>query len=391
MGLSVDIEKKLGAFRLRVRFEAGDGVTALLGASGSGKSVTLKCIAGIERPDRGRITLDGAALYDSASGVDLPPQARRTGLLFQNCALFPHWTVRRNLWAGAVRERDRVRRRELVAEALERFGLTELAERYPSQLSGGQRQRTALARVLLSRPRAVLLDEPFSALDAHLRGQMEQEVREILRGYGGTVLLVTHDREEAYRMADGIVVLDGGAVAVYGPKEEVFADPRTRAAALLTGCGNLSRLEPWGDGNRARAVDWGVTLTLPRAIGDAQYVGIRGRDIRSAGEQNSRPAAEQDTRSAVEQDSRSAGQTENRFLCRVEDVTENPFSVTVSLRPVGTEGMSGGGGTPSGEIPSVNGGTVPLRWELDRELWERLRGGTAEVILPPSALLLLTE
>ena len=179
MALSVDIRKALGNFHLAVQFDAGDETLALLGASGCGKSVTLKCIAGILTPDEGHIELDGVTLYDSASRINLPPQRRQVGYLFQQYALFPNMTVRQNI-AAAVR--DKARRQTEVAEKLRQFRLEAVADQKPGQLSGGQQQRCALARILASEPTAILLDEPFSALDSYLKYQLELELAETLGG-----------------------------------------------------------------------------------------------------------------------------------------------------------------------------------------------------------------
>ena len=173
MALTVQIQKRYGDFRLDVDFTAEDGqALALLGASGCGKSATLKCVAGIDRPDRGRIELDGQVLFDSEADIDLPPQRRRVGLLFQSYALFPNMTVERNI-AVCLGRLDRRERRRRTAELLALLRLEEQAALHPRQLSGGQRQRAALARVLAAEPRALLLDEPFSALDSFLRQQLE--------------------------------------------------------------------------------------------------------------------------------------------------------------------------------------------------------------------------
>ena len=196
MALSVDIRKALGNFHLAVQFDAGDETLALLGASGCGKSVTLKCIAGILTPDEGHIELDGVTLYDSASRINLPPQRRQVGYLFQQYALFPNMTVRQNI-AAAVR--DKARRQTEVAEKLRQFRLEAVADQKPGQLSGGQQQRCALARILASEPTAILLDEPFSALDSYLKYQLELELAETLSGFPGTVLWVSHDRGEVFR------------------------------------------------------------------------------------------------------------------------------------------------------------------------------------------------
>ena len=170
MGLLVDIRKDFGPFRLNVNFEAGEGVTGLLGASGCGKSVTLRCIAGVERPDSGHIELNGRVLFDSKRRIDLSPQRRRVGCLFQNYALFPNMTVAANIAAGV---RERGKRRAETERRMASFRLEECRGKYPRQLSGGQQQRAALARILASRPEALLLDEPFSALDSYLKGQIE--------------------------------------------------------------------------------------------------------------------------------------------------------------------------------------------------------------------------
>lgn len=156
MSIFVDIEKSLGSFQLKVQFEAGNETLALLGASGSGKSMTLKCIAGIEKPDRGRIVVDDVVLFDSKKHINLPPQQRHTGLMFQNYALFPNMTVLQNIRAGASREQDKKKRETMVAAIMDSFGLTPLASYLPAQLSGGQQQRTALARILVSNPNVLL-------------------------------------------------------------------------------------------------------------------------------------------------------------------------------------------------------------------------------------------
>ena len=188
MSLEVNIEKKLDGFTLRAAFTAGNTSTALLGASGCGKSMTLRCIAGIVKPDRGRIVLDGRVLFDSAQHIDLPPQQRGVGLLFQNYALFPNMTVEQNILCGLKTEKDPAARRAACAEMLRAMRLETLAKRYPAQLSGGQQQRAALARILVGKPRILMLDEPFSALDSYLREEVEGEVGSLLANFAGTDL-----------------------------------------------------------------------------------------------------------------------------------------------------------------------------------------------------------
>ena len=345
MALSVDIEKTLGDFHLRVKFEAENRVLALLGASGCGKSMTLKCIAGIERPDRGTITLDGTTLFDSGRGVNLPPQRRRVGYLFQQYALFPNMTVEQNIAVGV---RDRRRAREETAEAIAAMRLEGLERKRPHQLSGGQQQRVALARILVNRPEVLLLDEPFSALDSHLRFQLEQELRGAIRRFGKTVLLVSHNRDEVFRLSDEVAIMHDGRIETTGEKKAVFADPKTRNGAILTGCKNVSPIRATGE-RRARAVDGGVELALPASVDGVQYVGIRMHDVRLAGAQGE----------------------PNAFLCRVEETIENPFSCTVLLRP--------------------EGAASPIGWELDKERWRQIRAERLRVCLPPESMLLLKE
>lgn len=234
MSISVDIEKKLGSFHLRVAFEAENETMALLGASGCGKSVTLKCIAGIMTPDRGRIVLDGETLFDSERRVNLPPQRRCVGYLFQQYALFPNMTVQQNILCG-IRTGSRAENQRAAAEQLRRFRLDGLEKRYPSQLSGGQAQRVALARILASQPRAILLDEPFSALDAKIRQQMREELKKIQSDLGITVVFVTHDQEEAMSLSHRIVVMNKGKFEQIGTPTEIYDRPATRHVASFIG------------------------------------------------------------------------------------------------------------------------------------------------------------
>ena len=293
MSLFVEIEKQLGNFHLDVRFQAETGTLALLGASGCGKSMTLRCIAGIVKPDAGRIVLDGRVLFDSEQHIDLPPQQRGVGLLFQNYALFPNMTVEQNILCGLKAEKDKAVRRERCAEMLRAMRLEALAKRCPAQLSGGQQQRTALARILVGRPRILMLDEPFSALDSYLREAVESEVGSLLAGFDGTALLVTHNRDEAYRLCPEMVVLDSGRVLRSGHTRDVFADPRSITAARLTGCKNIlpcTRL----DAHAVRLTGWDVPLQLALPVPeDCTAVGIRAHDFVpcDAGAPNALPVA----------------------------------------------------------------------------------------------------
>jgi ABC-type spermidine/putrescine transport systems, ATPase components len=277
MSLYIDIEKSYGKFKLAIKLETGNETVALLGASGCGKSMTLRCIAGIERPDRGRIIIDGVTLFDSDRHINLSPQKRGAGLLFQNYALFPNMTVYNNIKAGIRNKKSNSQR--VVDEAISRFRLDGLEHRLPSQLSGGQQQRVALARILVSCPNILMLDEPFSALDSHLRFQMETEVTEIIKNFGKTALFVSHNRDEVFRVCDRIAVLEDGHIDAYDEKHSLFDNPRTYSAAQLTGCKNISRAEKLGL-HRLYAADWGVTLASSHGLPDGLcYAGIRAKRI----------------------------------------------------------------------------------------------------------------
>lgn len=275
MSLKVQIKKQLGIFRLDVDFETDGAVFGLLGASGSGKSYTLKCIAGIETPDSGRIVLDDVVLYDSHLGVNLPPRKRQVGYLFQNYALFPNLTVEKNILCGLHGETDREKRRTELELAIKRFQLNGLEKFFPYQLSGGQAQRVALARIMVSNPRLLMLDEPFSALDSHLRGRLQTELRTLLQEYRRDVLMVTHSRDEAYHMCQQIGVIDQGKLLTIKNAKDLFADPESLCAARLTGCKNISKARKCGT-YEVEAVDWGVRFQTSEPIKEGlKAIGIR--------------------------------------------------------------------------------------------------------------------
>lgn len=289
MSLYVDIKKDLGGFRLSVKFEAKDGVMGILGPSGCGKSMTLRCIAGVERPDEGKIVLDGVTLFDSEQRINLKPQQRQVGYLFQNYALFPNMTVRQNILCGAKREKDKAKREELLAHYIELMQLTGLEKHYPAQLSGGQQQRVALARILVNQPKLLMLDEPFSALDTHLREKLLVEMKGILERFGGVSIAVTHSRDEAYDLCGTIALMEDGHIHTLKPTKELFADPGTRAGASMTGCKNFSRARKAGE-YEVYAVDWGVSFTTAKPVrDDIAYIGIRAHYFSPNTKQNSHP------------------------------------------------------------------------------------------------------
>ena len=236
--LEVRIAVRLPAFTLDVAWTAGDGVAVLFGPSGAGKTLTLSCLAGLLRPDAGRIVVGERVLFDSAAGIDVPPQARRVGYVFQGYALFPHLSVAENVAFG-LRDLPRPRRADKTRQVLERLGLAEFAARRPRELSGGQRQRVALARALAIDPALLLLDEPLSALDAPLRRALRDELRAILQDWGTAAVLVTHDFTEAYRIGDRIVVYDAGRVVQSAPRAELLWRPASESVARIMGIRNV--------------------------------------------------------------------------------------------------------------------------------------------------------
>jgi len=277
MALQVNIRKKFSGFELNVEFETEAGCMGILGASGCGKSMTLKCVAGIETPDQGRIVLNGKVLFDSEKGINLPARERRTGYLFQNYALFPTMTVEENLSIVIPgKKRDKFPR---VAEQLRRFQLEGLEKRYPSQLSGGQQQRVALARMLLYKPDIIMLDEPFSALDGFLKDTLQMEMLELIRDYSGDVLMVSHSRDEIYKFCDHMMLLSEGKTILKGCTKDIFRRPERMEAAKLTGCKNISSIEKISD-YELYACEWKIKLKTEEKIGDTvRYVGIRGHNL----------------------------------------------------------------------------------------------------------------
>ena len=239
MALEVDITKRLDGFFMHMQFRAEQEIFAILGASGCGKSMTLKCIAGIEKPDEGRIVLDGKVLFDSEKKINLPPQKRKVGYMFQDYALFPHMNVVQNIEAGMGKRPDRSRTESLIRQ----FQLEGLEKKIPGQLSGGQKQRVAMARMLAAEPELILLDEPFSALDTYLKWQLEQEMYKHLKEAGKPVIFVSHNRDEVYRLCDTVSCMNRGKMEVMEPLKEFFQNPKTRTAAILSGCKNISAAE----------------------------------------------------------------------------------------------------------------------------------------------------
>lgn len=345
MELTVSIRKGLRDFELKADFAVKDEVFALLGASGSGKSMTLKCIAGIERPDEGRIVLNGRTLFDSKQSIDLPPQQRRVGYLFQNYALFPNMTIAENILFGAVG--TAAEKKAKMHDSLKRFGLEGMEGAYPTELSGGQQQRVAFARILSSAAELLLLDEPFSALDSYLKWQMELELMELLHSYDDAAVLVSHDRNEVYRLANTIGVMNQGSIEAINDREELFHQPQTLAATLLTGCKNVSLARREGN-YRLLAEEWELPLQAAEEVPKGlQYVGVRVHYLEYRQESG-----------------------ENTFLMEVVQVIEDTFSYLVMVRRAGSKGKL-------------------IRWEVDKGFWQSVQGKELYLYFPPEQLILL--
>ncbi|MCQ2500786.1 MAG: ATP-binding cassette domain-containing protein [Lachnospiraceae bacterium] len=278
MGIYLNIDKKAGNFHLNFLHSCEKAVIGILGASGCGKSMTLKSIAGIETPDRGRIQLEDRILFDSKNRINLKPQERSVGYLFQNYALFPTMTVEQNIMAGL--KGDKQEKRRIAGEMMERFGLEKLAGQLPGELSGGQQQRTALARILVTQPQTLLLDEPFSALDGGMKERLRLEMGELLHSYEGVTFLVTHDRDEAYQLCDHLLLMDQGKLIEAGPKEALFEAPKTVTGARLTSCKNISRIRKTGLYSVC-ALDWGnLEFKTEKPMTDEiTHIGIRAHDF----------------------------------------------------------------------------------------------------------------
>jgi molybdate transport system permease protein len=357
--LEVRIEKKLTDFTLDVGFRASRAPLGVLGASGAGKTMLLRCVAGIENPGRGRIVLNNRVLFDSEKKIAVPARDRGIGMLFQNYALFPHRTVAENLGFG-IQGDDEMKRGARVASLVERMHLGGLEARYPRELSGGEQQRVALGRALATEPEALLLDEPLAALDTHLRSQVERQLQDTFATFRRPTLLVTHSIEEAYRLGEDLLVLARGRAVASGPKDEIFRRPPSAEVARLTGCKNISRARMNADGS-VEALDWGCTLQVAEASTKTpKYVGIRAHHINFAGGTEPRAGGE------------------NVLPCRLAQSSETPFRITLFL-------------TLDSRTDSAN--QEPLQAEVFKEKWERFRDLPFpwQVRLAPESLFLMPE
>ncbi|MDO5145749.1 MAG: ATP-binding cassette domain-containing protein [Eubacteriales bacterium] len=361
MSISVHIKKKLKNFELSVDFDMEQCCVGMLGASGCGKSITLKCIAGIETPDSGKIVLNGRVLFDSETRTNLSPQKRKVGYMFQQYALFPNMTVFQNVEAGLSGSQRKFagkkERREYVTQLLEQFFVSDLADSLPSRLSGGQQQRVALARIVASEPEVLLLDEPFSAMDSYLREQLMQEMRGFLGEYGKDVIMVSHSRDEVYQMCEKTIIMREGGTEIVGRTEELFKNPQTVLAARLTGCKNLSRAERL-DARTVYASDWNMKLTVGSEVEeDVAWVGIRAHDFMREDE-------------AGKQESFYPG---NVMGCRLERMTEAPFEVYLTVNNIEAKKKASA-----------------LWWKISKKEWEDMgKNVPGRIYFPPERLILL--
>ncbi|MGD1900211.1 MAG: molybdate ABC transporter permease subunit [Phormidesmis sp.] len=362
--LEVSIYKQLPGFKLAVNFVATERQPlGFLGASGAGKSLILRCIAGIDTPDTGRIVLNGRVLFDSEKGINLPSCDRHVGILFQNYALFPHLTIAQNVAFGVDHRLPSEHINTLVTQQLAAVKLSALAHHYPHELSGGQQQRVALARALASEPEALLLDEPFSALDTHLRSQIERLLITRLQSYAGITLLVTHNLEEAYRVCHQLLVLDGGTAITDAPKHHIFEQPRTVRVAQLTGCKNFSPATALGD-RSIEAHHWQCRLETVEPIpAKLTQVGIRAHQI---------------TFVLGNEQSDHASALPNTFRCWLAATSETPHRMTLYLKL---------------HTPPTSKQNYHLQAEVFKEKWLLLKDQPFpwKVRLDPLRLLLLEE
>lgn len=309
-GLFVDITKKLPGFRLQVCFSGQSNTLGFLGGSGAGKSMILRCIAGIETPTKGTIILNGRVLFDSEKGINLPSRDRRIGFLMQNYALFPHLTVMQNIAFGLPKTLSKLAIQQQVQAQLIAVQLEGLENRYPHQLSGGQQQRVALARALAIQPEVLLLDEPFSALDTYLRHQLQEQLIETLSTYQGVTLFVTHNLEEAYEVCQQLLVMSQGQVIANDDKQNIFDHPNSYTVAQLTGCKNFSPVKVISS-NQVQALDWDCILKVTEPLPQSPtYVGIRAHHLSFTDNPN----------------------TDNTFPCWLVRKRETPHRMTLYLR-----------------------------------------------------------
>ena len=313
------LEKSFGKVEVLkdINIQIGNGeVLTIIGPSGSGKSTFLRCLNLLEKPTGGELWFNGR-LIDGKTDVKM--LRRDVGMVFQSFNLFPMFSAVENVMYAPVHinKLDKKQAKEEAMELLSRVGMADRANHYPGELSGGQQQRVALARILVYEPDVIMLDEPFSALDYYLKEQLQFQVREVLRGYTGDVLMVSHSRDEVYRFCEKSIILNRGQVAMKGETRAIFQKPENVTAARLTGCKNFSRIQRIGE-YEVEALDWGLTFQTEEAVAaEHAYIGIRAHQFYPA------------------------HGSANEFTCEWRDTLCQPFEWDVLLRPVENAGAAG--------------------------------------------------
>jgi molybdate ABC transporter permease protein len=363
--LVVNIRKPLRGFTLEAAFSTNGTPLGILGASGSGKSMTLRCIAGLETPAAGQILLNNRVLFDAQRGINVPSAKRRIGVVFQNYALFPHLNVVQNIAFG-LQDCNLEVRSQRIDHYLHRLQLEGLELRYPHQLSGGQQQRVALARAMAIAPDALVLDEPLSALDTYLRSRIEDLLANVLSTYRGAVLFVTHNLEEVYRVCPTLMVMESGRAIALGSKYEIFEHPQTPSVAQITGCKNFSRAVPRG-AYCVEAIDWNCLLTTVEPVpATLTQVGIRAHQLHFLDVMPLVSTSGQDTR------------LPNVFPCWLVRTSETQHRMTLYLKL---------------HAPSESPNDYHLQAEVFKEKWAVLKNQPLpwKIQLEPIKTILLTD
>ena len=339
-----NIYKKYGDFLAsdNVSFGVEKGkLVALLGPSGSGKTTLLRMIAGLETPNSGDIYIDGKRVND------IPASKRGIGFVFQNYALFPNMTVEKNILCGLHWEKNQKKRKEKMLESAELFQIQELLGKYPAQLSGGQQQRVALARILVSEPELLLLDEPFSALDSYLRDQLQIQILDLLKKFNKDVIFVSHSRDEVYHLCSRVALIHRGKILETGNTKEVFANPGSRAGAALTGCKNIAAAVKTGE-YEVQVPEWGISLKTAKPVKDGLCaVGLRAHYFNPKGR-------------------------ENVYAVQLSEVMEEPFETAVMFR-----------------YENQDAKAPDLWWRLSKERWAGQM--PAQLGIAPQNVLLLYQ
>ncbi|MGF6906117.1 sulfate/molybdate ABC transporter ATP-binding protein [Fusobacterium sp. PH5-44] len=278
MKLQVQIKKELKNFTLNVDFSNKENIVGILGNSGCGKSMTLKSIGGIVIPDSGEIILNDKILFNEREKINLTPQKRKVGYLFQNYALFPNMTVEDNIGISLLNT-DKEFRENKIREMIDMFQLKGLEKHYPKKLSGGEQQRTALARVLAYNPDVLLLDEPFSALDAHLKIELRAQMKEILENFRGISIIVSHDRDDLKYLTKELFIMKEGVIILKEKTSQIMENPINYYTAVMTGVKNISPIKVISE-MKIYAIDWGMEMELSEKLGDnIKYIGIKDFSI----------------------------------------------------------------------------------------------------------------